>query len=291
MLVTRRRLRGAAPSPAGPCDHDAVTTTACPDSAETVRLVARLRSAGCVWAEEEVALLATEATTTSGLEALVARRERGVPLEVVVGWADFAGVRVPVESGVFVPRSRSALLVRLATEALATHARGSGAVVVDLGCGTGALGAAVAAARPDCEVWAVDLDPAAARCARQVLPPERVRQGDLWEALPASLAGRVAVVLANAPYVPTAAVALMPPEARVHEPRRALDGGLDGLDVQRRVIAGAAHWLVQDGLLVVETSRTQAPATAALATRAGLDARVEVDDDLDATTVAARRRH
>lgn len=287
MLITRRRLRGAAPRRTGPCDDDAVTTAASPDSAETGRLVARLRSAGCVWAEEEVALLIAEAATPSGLETLVARRERGVPLEVVVGWADFAGVRVPVESGVFVPRSRSALLVRLATEALEVHA--GGGVVVDLGCGTGALGAAVAATRPDCEVWAVDLDPTAVRCARRVLPPERVRRGDLWEALPASLAGRAAVVLANAPYVPTDAVALMPPEARVHERRRALDGGVDGLDVQRRVIAGAAHWLSRDGLLLVETSRTQATATAALATRAGLDARVEVDDDLDATAVAARR--
>lgn len=264
-----------------------MTTTTSPDPAEIVHLVARLRAAGCVWAEEEVALLVREAVTPSGLEALVARREQGVPLEVVVGWADFAGVRVPIEPGVFVPRSRSALLVRLTTEALA--ARADPPVVVDLGCGSGALAAAVAAARPDCEVWGVDVDPAAVRCARQVLPPERVRQGDLWGALPASLAGRVTVALANAPYVPTAAVALMPPEARVHERRQALDGGADGLDVQRRVITGAADWLAGGGLLLVETSRTQAPATTALAVEAGLRARIVIDDDLDATAVAAQR--
>ncbi|WP_160005108.1 putative protein N(5)-glutamine methyltransferase [Nocardioides sp. AX2bis] len=249
-------------------------------------LVARLRAVGCVWAEDEVALLLAEARTPDHLEALVARREQGVPLEVVVGWADFAGVRVPVEPGVFVPRARSALLVRLAVEALGP--RPDAAVVVDLGCGTGALGAAVAAARPGVEVWAVDVDPAAVRCARQVLPPDRVLEGDLYDALPAALVGRVAVLLANAPYVPTAAVALMPPEARLHERRQALDGGSDGLDEQRRVLAGAARWLAPDGLLLVETSRGQAPDGVVAAASAGLETRVVVDDDLDATVLAVR---
>lgn len=284
MLVTRRRLRGAARRRTGPCDHDGVSPD--PGTAETARLAARLRAVGCVWAEEEVALLLDEALTPAHLEALVVRREAGVPLEVVVGWAAFAGVRVPVEPGVFVPRARSALLVRLAVEELGV--RPAAAVVVDLGCGTGALGAAVASARPDAEVWAVDVDPAAVRCARQVLAPERVREGDLYDALPAALAGRVAVLLANAPYVPTAAVALMPPEARLHEQLRALDGGVDGLDVQRRVLAGAARWLAPDGLLLVETSRGQSAASAAAAGAAGMTARVEVDDDLDATVLVAR---
>ncbi len=251
-------------------------------------LVARLRAVGCVWAEEEAALLTAAARSPAHLEALTARRVRGVPLEVVVGWADFAGVRVPVEPGVFVPRARSALLVRLAVEALGV--RPGGAVVVDLGCGTGALGAAVAAARPDAEVWAVDVDPAAVRCARQVLPAARVREGDLYDALPHTLVGRVAVLLANAPYVPTAAVDLMPAEARLHERHRALDGGRDGLDVQRRVVAGAARWLAPDGALVVETSRDQAAAGVGLAAGAGLLARVEVDHDLDATAVVAHPR-
>lgn len=284
MLVTRRRLRGAARRRTGPCDHGGVSPA--PGTAETARLAARLRAVGCVWAEEEVALLLDEALTPAHLEALVVRREAGVPLEVVVGWAAFAGVRVPVEPGVFVPRARSALLVRLAVEELGL--RPAAAVVVDLGCGTGALGAAVASARPDAEVWAVDVDPAAVRCARQVLAPERVREGDLYDALPAALAGRVAVLLANAPYVPTAAVALMPPEARLHEQLRALDGGVDGLDVQRRVLAGAARWLAPDGLLLVETSRGQSAASAAAAGAAGMTARVEVDDDLDATVLVTR---
>ena len=262
--------------------------TSSPGPAATDRLVARLRAVGCVWAEDEVALLVGEARTTDHLEALVARREQGVPLEVVLGWADFAGVRVPVEPGVFVPRSRSALLVRLAVEALGGIP--DAAVVVDLGCGTGALGAAVAAARPDAEVWAVDVDPAAVRCARRVLPAHRVREGDLYDALPASLEGRVAVLLANAPYVPTEAVALMPPEARLHERRRALDGGPDGLDVQRRVVAGAARWLAPDGVLLVETSPGQAAGGLGIAAAAGLRADVRLDDDLGATVLVVRPR-
>lgn len=258
-----------------------------PPEREAERLVARLRAAGCVWAEDEAALLLQQVSSSTELEGLVSRREAGVPLEVVLGWADFAGVRVPVEPGVFVPRARSALLVRLAVDALARWP--DRPVVVDLGCGTGALGAAVAAARPDAEVWAVDVDPAAVRCARRVLPAHRVQEGDLWHALPPGLRGRVAVALANAPYVPTTAVALMPPEARDHERHRALDGGADGLDVQRRVVAGAGDWLTDEGLLLVESARPQAPVTAALMSAAGLRASVATDDDLDATAVAGRR--
>ena len=105
---------------------------------------------------------------------------------------------------------------------------------------------------------------------------------------PRELRGRVAVLVANAPYVPTEAIGLMPPEARDHEPLVALDGGPDGLDVQRRIIAEAPEWLAADGHLLIETGRQQAPITAALMTAAGLTARIETDDDLDATAVLGR---
>ena len=93
---------------------------------------------------------------------------------------------------------------------------------------------------PTAEVYAADLDPAAVACARRNLPEDRVFEGDLFEPLPDDLRGRVDVLVVNAPYVPTDAIATMPPEARDHEHRIALDGGVDGLDVQRRVIAEAA---------------------------------------------------
>ncbi len=262
------------------------------------RLAARLRRSGSVWAEEEARLLVDAAAgDPDRLEVLVGRREVGEPLEVVLGHADLGGVRVPVTTGVFVPRARSALLVRLAVAALAEPTPDPAGrrpadppVVVDLCCGTGALGAAVAHARPEAEVWAVDIDPAAVGCARQVLPPERVLLGDLWAPLPDRLAGRVAVVLANAPYVPSHQVALLPPEARDHERIAALDGGTDGLDVQRRVAAGAPAWLAPGGVLVVETSQDQAAASSRLLADAGLAVRTRTDPTIAATAVVGTRR-
>jgi len=252
-------------------------------------LVAQLRAAGCVYAEEESALL-RDAATGSHLEHLVARRVAGEPLEVLLGWAEVAGVRVRTAPGVFVPRARSGLLARLALEALTHPADPAPArpVVVDLGCGTGALGAVVAHHRPDAVVHAADLDPAAVACARRNLPPDRVHEGDLYDALPPTLLGRVDALLVNAPYVPTAHVGLMPPEARLHEPLVALDGGLDGLAVQRRVAAGASRWLAPTGVLLLETGRTQAPRTLALLRDAGLDASLHTDDDLEATVAVGR---
>ncbi len=233
-------------------------------------LAATLRAAGCVFAEEEAALLLREAPDDAALAAMVARRVAGEPLEQVVGFAEFCGLRIAVAPGVFVPRQRSTALVRRAAVGLQP-----GDIVVDLCCGTGALGAALAAGVPGVEVHAADVDPAAVACARRNLPPDRVYEGDLYDALPGHLRGRVNAVVANAPYVPTDAIATMPPEARDHENRVALDGGTDGLDVQRRVIAGAADWLAPGGRVLVESSERQAPVSAALMVAAGLVAEVD----------------
>ena len=138
---------------------------------------------------------------------------------------------------------------------------------------------------PGLVLHAVDVDPAAVACARRNLVAGQVHEGDLYAPLPADLHGRVDVVVANAPYVPTDEIALMPPEARDHEPRVALDGGADGLDVQRRVIAAAPRWLAPGGSLLIETSERQAPLTAAAMAAAGLVARVERSEELDATAV------
>lgn len=243
-------------------------------------LAARLRAAGCVFAEEEAGLLIEAAGSPDELDRMVRDREGGRPLEQILGWAEFAGIRVWVEPGVFVPRRRSELVVRLALEAARPHA-----TVVDLCCGTGALGAALLAARPDLEVHAADLDPAAVTCARRNLPPGRVHEGDLYDALPDALRGRVDVLAVNAPYVPTDEIALMPPEARDHEHRIALDGGPDGLDVQRRICATAREWLAPGGALIIETGRTQAAATAALMGAAGLTPTVAADPEIGAVAV------
>jgi release factor glutamine methyltransferase len=246
-------------------------------------IVSTLRAAGCVFAEDEARLLSDAASGPEELADLVARRVAGVPLEHVLGWASFCGMRVAVDPGVFVPRRRTELLawraVRLA---------GPGAVVVDLCCGCGAVAAAIARTVPDARLYAVDVDPAAVRCARRNVPGGQVYEGDLYAPLPDSLRGTVDVLVANAPYVPTDAIPLMPPEARLHEPRVALDGGADGLDVLRRVIAGALRWLAPGGHLLVETSEAQAPALLDAAGKAGLRPRRIHDEDLGATVLVAR---
>ena len=240
---------------------------------ELDRLVRRLRAAGCVFAEEEAGLLAEAAGTPAELEALATERERGEPLEQLVGWVEFCGLRLTVAPGVFVPRQRTALLV----EVVAALVR-PGSVVVDLGCGVGAIAAAVLARVSGVEVYAVDLDPDAVACARRNLPPDRVLEGDLYRALPPGLRGAVDVVAANAPYVPTEAIALMPREARDHEHLVALDGGPDGLAVQRRVIEAAPGWLRPGGHVVVETGRRQLVGTGAAMRAAGLDVVEHADD-------------
>lgn len=250
-------------------------------------VVDRLRTAGCVFAEDEARLL-VEAASGSELEQLVARRVSGEPLEYVLGWAEFRGLRIAVEAGVFVPRRRTELLVESALDLVTTDA-----VILDLCCGTAAVGAALLAARPGSELHVTDIDPAAVRCARRNVEEAggHVYEGDLYAPLPASLHGRVDLLVVNAPYVPTNAIALMPPEARLYEAPAALDGGDDGLDVQRRVVAGAPHWLAPGGHLLVETSVRQAPLTAEAFVRAGLETRTAHSDEVDGTVVIGTRTH
>jgi release factor glutamine methyltransferase len=261
-------------------------------------IVTRLRAAGCVFAEDEARLLISAASTPADLAAMVDRRAAGQPLEHVVGWAKFCGLRIAVDPGVFVPRRRSEFLVRqtiglAGRPAAASHSGQAGppAVIVDLCCGSGALGAAVTAALDRAELHAADVDPAAVRCARRNLAAcgGRVYEGDLYQPLPSTLRGRVGILLANVPYVPTEAVQTLPPEARLHEARLALDGGPDGLDVLRRVAAAAPLWLAPGGHLLIETSERQASRAAEAFTRHGLAARVVSSADLNATVIIGTR--
>jgi release factor glutamine methyltransferase len=142
----------------------------------------------------------------------------------------------------------------------------------------------MAAAVDRIEVHAADIDAAAVRCARRNVPGP-VYQGDLYEPLPARLRGRVAVLVANVPYVPTREIGLLPSEARTHEPRTALDGGADGLAVLRRVAAGARPWLAPGGHLLVEASERQVPAARQAFADGGLRPRVAGSRDLDVAVV------
>jgi release factor glutamine methyltransferase len=289
-------------------------------AAEQAAVAARLRAAGCVYAEEEARLLAAAAVSAADLDALVARRAAGQPLEHVVGWAEFCGLRIAVDPGVFVPRRRTEFLVaqaalcwpgatprnpppirRLGEDTPAAHLPAppetGGAtprnpplpIVVDLCCGSGALGVALAAVAGPAEVHAVDTDPAAVRCARRNLAATggHVYQGDLFGPLPPGLRGRVAVLLANVPYVPSGEIGLLPVEAREHEARIALDGGSDGLAVFRRVVAAAPAWLAPGGSLLTEVSERQAGAAATAASEAGLVPRIARSAAQGATVIIA----
>lgn len=215
---------------------------------------------------------------------MVGRRESGLPLEQVVGWAEFCGLRIVVEPGVFVPRRRTALLV---DEAVRLVAGIDSPIVVDLCCGTGAVAAAVHARLPVAEIHASDLDPRAVHCARRNLADVgSVTEGDLTDALPGDLRGRVDLMVVNAPYVPTGAIATMPPEARDHEPHLALDGGPEGVDVHRRVAEQAPRWLSRHGHVLIETSPAQASLTSAAMRSNGLDA-IVVDGGPHGGTVVA----
>lgn len=236
-------------------------------------------------------MLIATARSADELAVMVDRRVVGLPLEHVLGWAEFSGRRYAVDAGVFIPRRRTEFLIEQAV-ALADP----GAVVVDLCCGSGALGAALAVALGRAELYAADIEPAAVQCARRNIGElGEVYQGDLYDPLPAALRGRVDILLANVPYVPTGDITLLPTEARVHELRVALDGGPDGLDVLRRVTAEAARWLAPGGHLLFETSERQAERAVEIVAGDGLVARVveqyddEEDDELLATVVIGSR--
>ncbi|MBL1073952.1 putative protein N(5)-glutamine methyltransferase [Nocardia sp. 2] len=266
-------------------------------SSDTATLVTRLRAAGCVFAEEEAELLQTATADPEQLEFLVAQRISGFPLEHLLGWAEFRGIRVAVAPGVFVPRQRTSFLVEQAIGLgrRLIHRQDRPLVVLDMCCGCGALGLTLArelgAAGIAVRLTASDIEPAAVDCARRNLEPlgAQVFAGDLFDPIPAELRGRVDILLANTPYVPSGEIAHMPPEARDHEPRSALDGGADGLDVLRRIAAVATGWLAPGGHLLVEESEEQAPAAMRIMRGHGLLPRVAEDEELGATVVVGTR--
>lgn len=250
---------------------------------DTQPIVARLRAAGCVFAEDEAAQIEAAADDADDLERLVAARCVGTPLEQLLGRVELGGVVLGAAAGVFVPRQRSLLLVEEAVRRAPT-----GGTVLDLCCGGGGLLAVVLTRRTDLLGHAADLDPVAVAGARRNLatlgPRAAVHAGDLYDAVPPALAGTIDVLVANAPYVPTPALAAMPPEARDHEPRLALDGGDDGLDVHRRIAAAAPRWLAPGGCLLIEVADTQVATALALLADAGL-AGSRIDDESRGATV------
>ena len=252
-----------------------------------------LAAAGCVSAAAEADWLLEEATDPEGsgeprggapvsqeaLRAMVTRRVAGEPLQYVIGWAPFGRLRLAVGPGVFVPRPETeGLADRAATRLRATP---TPRTAVDLCTGSAAIACFLASEAPGTRVLATELDPGALAWARVNADRYGVEllAGDLDAPLPPELAGRVDVVCANVPYVPSEAIATLPTDVRDHEPRLSLDGGPDGLDLFRRLAERAGHWLAPGGWLYCEIGEDQAEEAAAILTGAGL-AEVAVHQDL-----------
>jgi release factor glutamine methyltransferase len=238
-----------------------------------------LAAAGCVSAAAEADWLLEEAADEAALRAMVARRAAGEPLQYVIGWAPFGRLRLAVGPGVFVPRPETEGLADRAAARL--RAAPAPPVAVDVCTGSGAIACFLAAEVPGARVLATELDPGALAWARKNTERHGVEllAGDLDAPLPAELAGRVAVLCANVPYVPSGAIATLPGDVRDHEPRLALDGGPDGLDVLRRLVPRAGRWLAPGGALLCEIGEDQAETAMALLAAAGL-VEVAVHPDL-----------
>jgi release factor glutamine methyltransferase len=193
--------------------------------------------------------------------ASIERRAAGEPLQYVTGEMPFRHVVLKVRPGVFIPRPETEVLV---DEVLAAIEGVTDPVVVDLCTGSGAIAISVAYERPDARVFATEIVPATAEVASEnaarcgVADRVTVLTGDLLDPLPGDLRGTVHVVASNPPYIPTGDLADLPAEVGGFEPGVALDGGADGLDVVRRIAAGAGEWLVAKGALVIETDTTRA---------------------------------
>lgn len=219
-----------------------------------------LRRAGCVFAEAEAAEVTRHVGADPARVAeVVAGRAAGIPLEHLLGVARFAGLDVELDPLVFVPRRRAEALVEHAIAHLRERPPG---VVVDVGCGSGAIAAALTAALPDWQVVATELDPAAVPCARRNAETYgfTVYEGSWLTALPTDLAGRVDAVVGYLPHVPDAGLDLIHPDLRRHEADLAVAGGPDGLDGFRAVVAELPRWWSPDGFLLTLLAPEQAVA-------------------------------
>lgn len=241
----------------------------------------RLRAAGCIAAEEEAAELHEAADGDAArLQELVVRRCTGEPIAWLTGWVEFCGLRLAVHPGVYVPRPHTEGLALEAAARLPVDGIG-----VELCAGCGPLAAVMAAARPGARVLATDVDERAVACA--AANGLEAVAGDLTAGLPDGLAGRVDVVAAVVPYVPTRELALLPRDVTAFEPRQALDGGADGTDLLVRAIRASARLLRPGGSLLLELGGDEGALLTAELGAAGFgDVQVVTDEDRDLAVYA-----
>ncbi len=250
---------------------------------EAVRsaVLERLTRAGCVAAEEEAGELMASAPDRGTLERWVSRREQGEPLAWITGQIDFLGRTLHVAAGVYVPRYQTEELAARAGRLLPKGGRAA-----DLCTGVGAVAAYLSSVDPGATVVATDLDRRAATCARSNGVAVVVADLDC------GLGSRsFDVVTAVAPYVPTGAMRLLAPDVVRYEPRLALDGGPDGLDILRRLVTGASRLLRPGGWLLTEIGGEQGTAIGTHLAASGFERpSFWHDDDGDLRGLVARWR-
>ncbi|MDD5307748.1 MAG: peptide chain release factor N(5)-glutamine methyltransferase [Deltaproteobacteria bacterium] len=213
----------------------------------------------------------------AAFRASIELRRAGEPSAYITGTREFWSLGFAVDRSVLVPRPDTETLVQAALDRLA------GGPVLDLCTGSGCVAVALAHSKPDLVVDATDLSTDACRVAEAnaarhgVSSRVRVRQGDLFEAVPPGV--RYAVIVSNPPYVPDAEIDGLSPEVRC-EPRMALAGGADGLDLVRRIVADAPSHLVPGGLLLLEIDPRQAADVAGALGADGFETPGEIVRDL-----------
>lgn len=228
--------------------------------AETV--ISRLMAAGCIAAEDEADELLAAAPDDNTLEAWIGRRETGEPLAWITGTLQFCGHTLHVDPGVYVPRLQSEELARRAAALLAANAGGA----ADLCTGAGAIAVHLMTEVPEATVIGVDIDIPSVVCARR--NGVKAVVADIDQALRPKAFD---VVTAVAPYVPTGELRLLPADVQCYEPRLALDGGNDGLDLVRRIVVSAARLLRPGGWLLIELGAHQDQALSPALAACGFD--------------------
>jgi release factor glutamine methyltransferase len=215
----------------------------------------------------------SEPVEAAAFDALLIRRARREPMAYILGRQGFWSLDFQVSRATLIPRADSETIVEAAL-GLPPPRR-----VLDLGTGTGCLLLAVLSERPDAFGVGVDLSPDAARLARANASALglQARAAFLCGDWAAALAGRFDLVLSNPPYIETPAIPTLMPEVACHEPPRALDGGADGLDAYRAIIAALPDLLTPTGAAVLELGMGQGPAVAAMARQIGFATRTHPD--------------
>ena len=227
-------------------------------------------------------LVGSQQKLQDDIRALVERRRRFEPVAYILGVREFYGRTFAVDNRVLIPRPETEGVIEAALALLPPRAEGVRHRVLDVGTGSGIIAVTLACERPDLDVDAVELSPAAAEVARSNIARNNVSdrvtlfEGSLYRPVADR---RYAIIASNPPYIETAEVDTLMPDVSEYEPRLALDGGEDGASVLRPLFAGARARLAEGAAIVVEIGHDQSALAQSIARGQGFTD-VSVREDL-----------